>query len=110
MKACVRRFRANYNKTDIFLAAADAVAKLKGFAPAGTDENSLSFKAGVSMNSWGELVKVEVKEIPEGCELRISSQSKMPTVDDNGKNSENVTRVIHAVCEELKPYPPKAQQ
>ncbi|EEG29540.1 hypothetical protein CLOSTMETH_02811 [[Clostridium] methylpentosum DSM 5476] len=106
MKATVRRFRANYRKQDIFLAVPDAVAKLRGFTLAGSDEDSFSFKAGVSMNSWGELVKVEVKELSEGCELRISSQCKLPTLDDNGKNSENVSKVIHAICEELKAYSP----
>jgi hypothetical protein len=60
-----------------------------------TQRGVITASVGMSMVSWGEHIRVEIRSVPEGTIVRVSSAPKLPvTLVDYGKNLRNVETVL----------------
>lgn len=108
-----------FSKKTVFKALMQASQHISGLSLDNADELSgrVTFKAGVSLASWGENIPVQLNEIsPYKTQMKVMSTPKTGIMFggamDFGKNQENINKIINAVSAELskvKPEIPNAE-
>lgn len=96
----------------VFKAVMAAAPNIDGLSLDGADEISgrLTFKAGVSLASWGENISVQLISLaPTQTKLQVLSTPKTGIMfggaNDFGKNRINIEKIISAVSKELSNMP-----
>lgn len=101
-----------FSQKTVFKAIMDAARNISGLSLDSADEISgrVTFKAGVSLVSWGENIPVQlIKVAPTRTQMKIMSTPKTGVMFggamDFGKNQQNINKIINAVSAVLSNYP-----
>lgn len=93
-----------FSKKTVFDALMEASSKIDGLSLDSADEISgrVTFKAGVSLASWGENIPVQLIEVaPTRTQMKVLSSPKTGIMFggamDFGKNRQNIEKIINAV-------------
>lgn len=96
----------------VFNAVIEAAPKIEGLELDSADELSghITFKAGVSLASWGENIPIQLVKISSArTQMRVISTPKTGAMFggamDLGKNRRNIERIIKAVSDVLATKP-----
>ena len=94
----------------------EAAPNISGLSLDSADEISgrVTFKAGVSLASWGENIPVQlIKVAPTRTQMKIMSTPKTGVMFggamDFGKNQQNIDKIINAVSAVLANYPSETE-
>ena len=105
-----------FSQKTVFRAIMEAAPNINGLSLDSADEISgrMTFKAGVSLASWGENIPVQlIKVAPTRTQVKIMSTPKTGVmfggVMDFGKNQQNIDKIINAVSAVLANYPPEVE-
>ena len=105
-----------FSQKTVFKAIMEAVPNISGLSLDSADEISgrLTFKAGVSLASWGENIPVQlIKVAPTRTLMKIMSTPKTGMMFggamDFGKNQQNINKIINAVSAVLANYSPESE-
>lgn len=105
-----------FSQKTVFKAIMEAVPNISGLSLDSADEISgrLTFKAGVSLASWGENIPVQlIKVAPTRTLMKIMSTPKTGMMFggamDFGKNQQNINKIINAVSDVLANYSPESE-
>lgn len=97
-----------YSKKTVFDALMEAAPKIDGLELDSADEVSgrITFKAGISLASWGENIPVQLLEVtPTRTQMKVMSSPKTGIMFggamDLGKNRRNIEKIINAVSDVL---------
>lgn len=100
----------------VFKAIMEAAPNINGLSLDSADEISgrVTFKAGVSLASWGENIPVQlIKVAPTRTQMKIMSTPKTGVMFggamDFGKNQQNIDKIINAVSAVLSTYPSETE-
>jgi len=106
-----------YSKKTVFDALMEAAPKIDGLELDSADEVSgrVTFKAGVSLASWGENIPVQLLEIaPTRTQMKVMSSPKTGIMFggamDLGKNRRNIEKIISAVSDVLSTKPAEVEK
>lgn len=101
-----------FSQKTVFKAIMEAAQNISGLSLDSADEISgrVTFKAGVSLASWGENIPVQlIKVAPTRTQMKIMSTPKTGVMFggamDFGKNRQNINKIINAVSAVLANYP-----
>ncbi|MST83662.1 SHOCT domain-containing protein [Hallella mizrahii] len=101
-----------YSKKTVFNAVMEAANNISGLSLDSADELSgrVTFKAGVSLASWGENIPVQLEEIGANqTKMKVLSTPKTGIMFggamDFGKNRQNIEKIINAVSNALANKP-----
>lgn len=101
-----------YSKKIVFDTLMEAAPKIDGLELDSADEVSgrVTFKAGVSLASWGENIPVQLIEVaPTRTQMKVMSSPKTGIMFggamDLGKNRRNIEKIISAVSDVLAKKP-----
>lgn len=105
-----------YSKKTVFDALMAASKKIDGLELDSADEVSgrVTFKAGVSLRSWGENIPVQLVSVNSvRTRMQIMSTPKTGVMFggamDLGKNRQNIEKIIKAVSDELAGKEPEVE-
>ena len=105
-----------FSQKTVFKAIMEAAPNINGLSLDSADEISgrITFKAGVSLASWGENIPVQlIKVAPARTQMKIMSTPKTGVMFggamDFGKNQQNIDKIINAVSAVLANYPSEAE-
>lgn len=105
-----------FSQKTVFKAIMEAAPNINGLSLDSADEISgrVTFKAGVSLASWGENIPVQlIKVSPTRTQMKILSTPKTGVmfggVMDFGKNQQNIDKIINAVSAVLANYPSEVE-
>lgn len=105
-----------FSQKRVFKAIMEAAPNINGLSLDSADEISgrVTFKAGVSLASWGENIPVQlIKVTPTRTQMKIMSTPKTGAMFggtmDFGKNQQNIDKIINAVSTVLANYPPETE-
>lgn len=105
-----------FSQKTVFKAIIEAAQNIEGLSLDSADEISgrVTFKAGVSLASWGENIPVQlIKVAPTRTQMKIMSTPKTGLMFggamDFGKNQQNIEKIINAVSTVLSNYPPEEE-
>lgn len=105
-----------FSQKTVFRAIMEAAPNINGLSLDSADEISgrMTFKAGVSLASWGENIPVQlIKVAPTRTQVKIMSTPKTGVMFggamDFGKNQQNIDKIINAVSAVLANYPPEVE-
>ena len=105
-----------FSQKTVFKAIMEAAPKIDGLSLDSADEISgrITFKAGVSLASWGENIPVQlIKVAPSRTQMKIMSTPKTGVMFggamDFGKNQQNIEKIIRAVSAVLSNYPSETE-
>lgn len=105
-----------FSQKTVFKAIMEAAPDINGLSLDSADEISgrVTFKAGVSLASWGENIPVQlIKVAPTRTQMKIMSTPKTGIMFggamDFGKNQQNIDRIINAVSAVLANYPSETE-
>lgn len=105
-----------FSQKTVFKAIMEAVPNISGLSLDSADEISgrITFKAGVSLASWGENIPVQlIKVAPTRTLMKIMSTPKTGMMFggamDFGKNQQNINKIINAVSAVLANYSPESE-
>ena len=106
-----------YSKKTVFDAIIEVAPKIDGLSLDSADEISgrVTFKAGVSLASWGENIPVQLVEVtPVRTQMKVLSSPKTGVMFggamDFGKNRQNIEKIINAVSGALANKPAEIEQ
>lgn len=106
-----------YSKKTVFDAIIETAPKIDGLTLDSADEISgrVTFKAGVSLASWGENIPVQLIEVTPGrTQMKVLSSPKTGIMFggamDFGKNRQNIEKIINAVSGVLANKPVETGQ
>ena len=106
-----------FSKKTVFHALMDAAPNIEGMELDSADEVSgrVTFKAGVSLASWGENIPVQLIEVaPTRTQMKVMSSPKTGIMFggamDLGKNRRNIEKIISAVSSVLAARPSEAEK
>lgn len=106
-----------FSKKTVFDALMEAAPKIEGLDLDSADEVSgrVTFKAGVSLASWGENIPVQLIEVaPTRTQMKVMSSPKTGIMFggamDLGKNRRNIEKIISAVSDVLAKKPAEVAQ
>lgn len=106
-----------YSKKTVFDAIIVVAPKIDGLSLDSADEISgrVTFKAGVSLASWGENIPVQLVEVtPVRTQMKVLSSPKTGVMFggamDFGKNRQNIEKIINAVSGALANKPAEIEQ
>lgn len=106
-----------FSQKTVFKAILEAASKISGLSIDSADEISgrVTFKAGVSLVSWGENIPVQLSKISDNRTLmKIMSTPKTGLMGggafDFGKNQQNIDNIINAVSSVLSTYPKETEK
>lgn len=106
-----------YSKKTVFDAIIEVSPKIDGLTLDSADEISgrVTFKAGVSLASWGENIPVQLIEVtPVRTQMKVLSSPKTGVMFggamDFGKNRQNIEKIINAVSSVLANKPAEIEQ
>ncbi len=106
-----------YSKKSVFDAILEAAPNIDGLSLDSADEVSgrVTFKAGVSLASWGENIPVQLIEVtPIRTQMRVMSSPKTGIMFggamDLGKNRRNIEMIIAAVSDVLAKKPAEIEK
>lgn len=101
-----------YSKKTVFKAIMEVANNMSGLSLDSADELSgrVTFKAGVSLASWGENIPVQLEEIGTNqTKMKVLSTPKTGIMFggamDFGKNRQNIEKIINAVSNALSNKP-----
>lgn len=101
-----------FSKKTVFKAVMEVASQINGLSLDSADEISgrVTFKAGVSLASWGENIPVQLIEVaPARTQMKIMSTPKTGIMFggamDFGKNQQNIAKIINAVSAVLAKHP-----
>lgn len=101
-----------FSQKTVFKAIMEAAQNISGLSLDSADEISgrVTFKAGVSLASWGENIPVQLITVaPTRTQMKIMSTPKTGVMFggamDFGKNRQNINKIINAVSAVLANYP-----
>lgn len=101
-----------FSQKTVFKAIMEAAKNISGLSIDNADELSgrVTFKAGISLASWGENIPVQlIKVSPARTQMKIMSTPKTGVMFggamDFGKNRQNINKIIDAVSAVLAKYP-----
>ena len=101
-----------YSKKTVFNAIMEAAKNISGLSLDSADELSgrATFKAGVSLASWGENIPVQLEEMGANqTKMKVLSTPKTGIMFggamDFGKNRQNIEKIINAVSNALANKP-----
>lgn len=101
-----------YSKKAVFNAIMEAAKNISGLSLDSADELSgrVTFKAGVSLASWGENIPVQLEEMGANqTKMKVLSTPKTGIMFggamDFGKNRQNIEKIINAVSNALANKP-----
>jgi hypothetical protein len=101
-----------YSKKTVFNAIMEAAKNISGLSLDSADELSgrVTFKAGVSLASWGENIPVQLEELGANqTKMKVLSTPKTGIMFggamDFGKNRQNIEKIINAVSNALANKP-----
>ena len=104
-----------FSQKTVFKAIMEAAPNIDGLTLEQADEISgrLTFKAGVSLASWGENIPVQLLKVSSTrTQMKIMSTPKTGVMFggamDFGKNQQNINSIISAVSNVLSKYPPES--
>lgn len=105
-----------FSQKTVFKAIMEAAPDINGLSLDSADEISgrITFKAGVSLASWGENIPVQlIKVAPTRTQMKIMSTPKTGVMFggamDFGKNQQNINKIINAVSAVLANYPSEVE-
>lgn len=105
-----------FSQKTVFKAIMEAAPNINGLSLDSADEISgrVTFKAGVSLASWGENIPVQlIKVAPTRTQMKIMSTPKTGVMFggamDFGKNQQNIDKIINAVSAVLSTYPSETE-
>ena len=105
-----------FSQKTVFKAIIEAAPNINGLSLDSADEISgrVTFKAGVSLASWGENIPVQLIKVgPTRTQMKIMSTPKTGVMFggamDFGKNRQNIDKIINAVSAVLANYPSEAE-
>lgn len=101
-----------FSQKTVFKAIMEAAPNIEGLSVDSADEMSgrVTFKAGVSLASWGENIPVQLVRIaPNRTQMKVLSTPKTGVMFggamDFGKNRRNIEKIISAVSAVLSTQP-----
>lgn len=101
-----------FSKNTVFKAIMEAASDISGLSLDSADELSgtVTFKAGVSLASWGENIPIQLEEISSvKTRMKVLSTPKTGVMFggtmDFGKNRQNIDKIINAVSKVLSTKP-----
>lgn len=101
-----------FSRKTVFKAIMEAAPNIEGLSVDSADEMSgrVTFKAGVSLASWGENIPVQLVRIaPSRTQMKVLSTPKTGVMFggamDFGKNRRNIEKIISAVSTVLSAKP-----
>lgn len=101
-----------FSKKTVFKAIMEAAPNISGLSLDSADEMSgtVTFKAGVSLASWGENIPIQLEEISSAkTRMKVLSTPKTGVMFggtmDFGKNRQNIDKIINAVSQVLSTKP-----
>lgn len=105
-----------YSKKTVFDAILEAAPKIDGLSLDSADEVSgrVTFKAGVSLTSWGENIPIQLIEVaPNRTQMKVLSSPKTGIMFggamDMGKNRQNIEKIISSVSRVLANKPTEVE-
>ena len=105
-----------FSQKTVFKAIMDAAPNINGLSLDSADEISgrVTFKAGISLASWGENIPVQlIKVASTRTRMKIMSTPKTGVMFggamDFGKNQQNIDKIINAVSTVLTNYPSEVE-
>ena len=105
-----------FSQKTVLKAIMEAAPNINGLSLDSADEISgrVTFKAGVSLASWGENIPVQlIKVASTRTQMKIMSTPKTGVMFggamDFGKNQQNIDKIINAVSSVLAKYPPETE-
>lgn len=106
-----------FSQKTVFKAIIEAAPNIDGLTLDSADEISgrITFKAGVSLASWGENIPVQLIKVSSvRTQMKIMSTPKTGVMFggamDFGKNQQNINKIINAVSNVLSKYSPETEQ
>jgi hypothetical protein len=106
-----------FSKKTVFDALMAAAPKIDGLELDSADEVSgrVTFKAGLSLASWGEIIPVQLIEVaPTRTQMKVMSSPKTGIMFggamDLGKNRRNIEKIISAVSDVLSTKPSEIEK
>lgn len=101
-----------FSQKTVFRAIMEAAPIIKGISLDSADElsGSITFKAGMSLASWGENIPVQLIQVSTNrTRMKVLSTPKTGIMFggamDFGKNRENINKIINSVSNILSKYP-----
>ncbi len=105
-----------FSQKTVFKAIMEAAPHMNGLSLDSADEMSgrVTFKAGVSLVSWGETIPVQLIKVSSArTQMKVMSTPKTGVMFggamDFGKNQQNIDKIINAVSNVLASYPPEKE-